>query len=272
MSSGHLALTAYSLRSQAMPIGVASPNREWMSATDHRFANRCLPLLLANQSGWVIHNSVSFQANWTGGADKKSLVITYDKSGLAPSASSHFGSGVITWDIPYLFRTPSGYNLLVRGPANCPKDGVCALEGVVETDWTAATFTMNWKITRPFMDVSFEEGEPICMIVPQRRGELEEFQPELRSLKSNPEEMRRCKAFADSRRAFLEQLPYLGPSDAKWQKNYFRGCDVESDTPSPDHQTRLHLREFEMPDRDGHECQPECSRQTTKTSSHLVVQ
>jgi hypothetical protein len=41
---------------------------------------------------------------------------------VSPSAISHFGSGILTWNVPYLFRTPPGYNLLVRGPANWPKD------------------------------------------------------------------------------------------------------------------------------------------------------
>ncbi|MFJ9029448.1 DUF6065 family protein [Streptomyces sp. NPDC102274] len=267
MKSGNLTLTAYSLCGQVMPITVGSPNREWMSATDQRFANRCLPLLMANQSGWVIRNSVAFQAKWTGGDCKKSLVITHDGSGPTPLARSHFGYGIITWDIPYLFRTPPGYNLLVRGPANSPKDGVCALEGVVETDWTAATFTMNWKMTRPFMDVIFEEGEPMCMVVPQRRGELEAFQPEVRSLESHAEERRRCKAFAASRQSFLERLPHLQSSEAKWQKNYFRGRDTEGDTPVPEHQTRLHLRPFGMPDSEGRECRQGCTSRATKAEA-----
>jgi hypothetical protein len=34
--------------------------------------------------------------------------------------------------LPMLFRSPAGYNLLVPGPANYPKDGVRPLEGIVE--------------------------------------------------------------------------------------------------------------------------------------------
>ena len=49
---------------------------------------------------------------------------------------------------------------------------------MIETDWSVATFTMNWKLTRPHWPVTFEIGEPICMVVPQRRGELESFHPQ----------------------------------------------------------------------------------------------
>ena len=60
---------------------------------------------------------------------------------------SHFGYGLLTFQLPYLFRTPPGYNLLVRGPANCPKDGAW-LDGLVGTDWSPARFFMTWQITR----------------------------------------------------------------------------------------------------------------------------
>ena len=56
-----------------------------------------------------------------------------DAGQLLPA--SHFGDGILTWHLPILFRTPPGYNLLVRGPANYPKDAVSPLEGIVETDW-----------------------------------------------------------------------------------------------------------------------------------------
>jgi hypothetical protein len=87
--------------------------------------------------------------------------------------------------LPMLFRTPAGYNLLVRGPAKYPKDAVRPLEGIVETDWASASFSMSWKFTRKLMPVRFELDEPICMIVPQRRAELEEFAPELRRIEND---------------------------------------------------------------------------------------
>jgi hypothetical protein len=73
-------------------------------------------------------------------------------------------------------------SLVVRGSANWPKDRACPLEGIVETDWSPATFTMNWKLTRPHWPVDFGENEAICMLVPHRRGELEGFRPEVRNL------------------------------------------------------------------------------------------
>ena len=40
--------------------------RDWMDATPGRFAYRCLPLTIANQTGLWIMNPVGFTANWRG--------------------------------------------------------------------------------------------------------------------------------------------------------------------------------------------------------------
>ena len=97
-----------------------------MEATDQRFANRCLPLLIANQAGWFLIGRHTVRVRWTGGRSPSSLTIEV-LSGDGPCpAISHFGHGIVTWHVPYLFRTPPGYNLVVRGPANWPRDGIAA--------------------------------------------------------------------------------------------------------------------------------------------------
>jgi hypothetical protein len=184
----------------APPIVPAPINRPWMSATRGGWANRCLPLLIANQCGWELRNPSAFSATWMGGDDPAALMIAPDRRDpgqLLPA--SNFGYGILTWHLPILFRTPPGYDLLVRGPANHPKDGVWPLEGIVETDWASSRFSMNWKFTRQLMPVRFEVDEPICMIVPERRGELEEFAPELRPIESDEELRRKHEFFLRSR-------------------------------------------------------------------------
>ena len=160
-----------------------------------------------------------------------------------------FGYGILTWTIPYLFRTDPGWNLLARGPANHPKDGIQALEGLIETDWATATFTMNWKLTRPGHPVRFEAGEPFCAIVPQRRNELESFHPEKRPLADN-EELERGFHQWERRRdeqIMLKFVSRYGKVDGfdpnEWQKDYFRGRTADGH-PAPEHQTKRRLRPF----------------------------
>ncbi|MGO9509083.1 MAG: DUF6065 family protein, partial [Mycobacterium sp.] len=136
----------------APQITPAPVGRKWMSETVAGWPSRCLPMLIANQSGWELRNPSAFTAMWIGQADDVDVKITPDRRDPGQYLPlSHFGNGILTWKLPLLFRTPPGYNLLVRGPANYPKDAVCPLEGIVETDWASASFSMSWKLTRKLM-------------------------------------------------------------------------------------------------------------------------
>ena len=241
-------LAAYRLNESGPPLVCAPAARAWMDATDERFAYRCLPMLIANQAGWFVLNECSFEATWNGARDPSGVEIQYFSDEGRGAVTSHFGEGIITWYIPYLFRTPSGYNLLVRGPSNWPKDGVQALEGLVESDWSYATFTMNWKLTRTDHAVRFDKGEPIYMLVPQPRGELEAFQPGLRDLGSDPTLSAGYRIWSESRSRFLGALKRQDAeaSRQKWQKDYFQGRTPQGAS-TETHQTVLSLRPFPSP-------------------------
>lgn len=204
-------------------------------------------MLIANQSGWEVRNPCAFTATWMGGDDRTGVTIAPDKRGNGQFLpSSHFGYGILTWHLPILFRTPAGYNLLVRGPANYPKDAVYPLEGMVETDWSSASFSMSWKFTRKLMPVRFEVDEPICMIVPQRRAELEEFAPELRHIESDEDLHRKHESFLRSRGALGRDQAVTNTAEERVppQRDYTRGRHTDGEAGAHDHQTRRHLRSF----------------------------
>lgn len=107
-----------------MRLVPAPPARRWMDETSYRFANRCLPLRMANQAGWFVLNDHPLCATWDGG-DGRGSVSVESLEEMPPGgpatpllAYSHFGHGILTFEIPFLFRTPPGYNVLARGPAN----------------------------------------------------------------------------------------------------------------------------------------------------------
>ena len=228
------------------PKMVPAPvERDWMERTDSGFAYRCLPLNIANAHGWLILNDAPFTALWSGDPGIDGVTINAASPESAVLGSSHFGSGVLTFSVNGLFRTDPGYDLLVTGPFNQPKDAIQPLTGIVETDWSPFTFTMNWKFTRKLTPVAFERDEPFCMIFPIQRGMIEQIEPEIRPLADEPEVYEAYTAWADSRKAFNEGLKVAG-SDAqaaKWQKDYFSGSGSFGATP-PDHRTRLRLKPF----------------------------
>lgn len=230
-----LPITAYPLYAELrMPIVPAPRGRDWIERVPGVAAKSCAPLLVANQSGWLVLSVHKVAATWDGGAGPESLRLEHLRGDPPYLAQSVFGAGILTWRIPYLFRTVPGYNLLVRGPANMPKYGVQPLEGTIETDWVESAFTMSWQMMRPNHAVLFDIGEPVAMLVPQLRGELEIFRPEIRELDPNGDIRERSGRKVAARRR-------NGPE----QPDLFGVCD---DNAGPfDHQTELHLAPFAAP-------------------------
>jgi Family of unknown function (DUF6065) len=228
-------LIAYQIEEDdSAPIRPARRERKWMEEADKKFPYRCLPLVIANQYGWEILSTHHIRAVWDGTSNAEGLCVE-NLSGDGPiHASSHFGAGVLTFRIPFLFQTPDGWNLMVRAPTNNPKDGIAALDGVVETDWTHSTFTMNWRFTRA-CTVEFILGEPICLFFPIERGTLEKFRAELRALESNPELEKKYQEWSASRDRFLLGLEKEKPHIVAqgWQKEYFQGAKGEKKSLAP---------------------------------------
>jgi hypothetical protein len=153
-----------------------------------RHPYRCLPLTMANTTGWEILCPVGFTASWDGGAHQNCITFRADHPypGFDDFVKSHFSRGTITFHTGYLFRTPPGWSIWTMGPPNHIKDGVQPLAGLVETDWLPFPFTMNWIFTRPGT-VRFEKGEPFCFFMMIQDKPLEQVQPVIRSMNSNPD-------------------------------------------------------------------------------------
>lgn len=240
-----LSLIAYRLNNVPMEIVPGHTDRLWMDNTSSRFAYRCMPMLLANQTGWMVCSSHDLEITWDGRSSIDGItVVNKGGEGICPAIST-FGSGILTFTLPYLFRTPPGYNLLVQGPANMPKDGISPLSGLVETDWSESTFTMNWIFTRPGHTVTFAKGEPVAMIIPLKRYEAEQFDPVIDDIAHNPELNAAYQEWANSRREFNKDLRIKGSEaqKAKWQKHYAQGKTVGGRRTEA-HQSKIKLRPF----------------------------
>ena len=242
-------LIAYVIDGHELRIRPAPLERQWMDDSDQRFAYRCLPLNIANAHGWEVLCTSGFSAIWDGRKTIDAIRIK-TKPETASPAISHFGGGILTFHIPCLFRTDPGVDLFVTGPINRPKDAISALSGVIETDWSPYTFTMNWQFTRPGQRVHFEVDEPFCHLFPVRRGELENLQPAVRNLSENPELEREHKLWSESRNNFNASLadPASKAAQDQWQKAYFRGKAPSGAPAAEGHRSRLRLRPFKDAD------------------------
>jgi hypothetical protein len=239
-----LQITAYEVVEDPMRLQSAQRSRQWMDETVDRFAYRCLPVALANQVGWDILCPLDFTAKWNGkeGLDAISLKFNGDPS---PLIGSHFGHGVLTFSIGYLFRTTKSHNLWVKGPTNCPKDGIAPLEGLIETDWAPYSFTMNWKFTRKRHKVEFVEGEPICRVIPYPRHYVRKFEPVVRNINENAKLYQQYVDWRESRLEFNEELKDAESGAAKegWQRSYMKGQDQQGNT-FAGHETKIQMKDF----------------------------
>ena len=239
-----LEITAYEVVENPPPIQTADRRREWMDETQDRFAYRCLPLSIANQTGWEVLSPAGFTARWNGKNGLDAISIKFDAA-PSPLVGSHFGHGILTFNLGYLFRTTKAHNLWVKGPTNQFKDGISALEGIIETDWTPFTFTMNWQFTRKRHKIRFEKDEPICTILPYPRHYVGKFDPKLKVINENPKLYNQYVAWKDDREQFLADLkdPTSDAVKEGWQKTYMKGED-QFGKAFAGHQTKVRTRDF----------------------------
>ncbi len=226
-------------------IRPAEATRDWMDRTNESFAYRCLPLNIANAHGWEVLSPCDFTASWRGGTDVKDVIIRVPPGTPAHDAPvSIFGQAVLTFHIYGIFRTPPGWNIWVGGSPNSAKDGIAPLSGIIETDWSPYSFTMNWRFLRRNHVVSFKKGEPICFFFPVQRAAAEQFRPRFAAMPKDL--MAQFKAWSASRDAFrieMERNPPAAPSD-KWQKRYYRGIDMNDQSGAADHRAKVRLAPF----------------------------
>ena len=239
-------LTCYVLDGWSPRIRPASSKRDWMDATPESFAYRCLPLAIANAQGWEVLSPCGFEARWNGGPLVEDVEVRVDEGSGTRVPLSLFGQGTITFHVEGLIRTPPGWNLFVSGSPNAAKDGIAPLGGVIETDWSPYTFTMNWRITRPDHWIRFEENEPFCFFFPVQRTMFEAIQPRILSLDEAPELKQEFLSWSESRNAFqkwVEEAEPAAPSD-KWQKLYYRGLCPNGRSGSESHLSKLRVPPF----------------------------
>ncbi len=211
--------------------------RNWMETFAHRHPYRCLPLTMANTTGWEILCPVGFTVTWNGGLAEGDITFRPEHPfpGFEDFVKSHFTHGTITFHTGYLFRTPPGWSVWAMGPPNHIKDGIQPLSGLIETEWLPFPFTMNWLFTRPG-SVHFTKGEPFCFITLVQDKVIENFDIVRRSFDDEPDLRGQYDSWFKLREEFNHRLHFKDPDAVKeaWQRLYFRGeMPDETNAPAP---------------------------------------
>jgi hypothetical protein len=212
------------------------PQRAWMDRFSERHPYRCLPLTMANSTGWELLCPMGFTVEWNGGLNQTDITFRPDHPhpDFDEFVKSHFAHGVVTFHPGYLFRTPNRWSMWVCGPPNHIKDGIQPLTALVETDWLPFPFTMNWHFTRPGK-VHFEKKEPFCFITLMQDKVLEQFNVVQRSLEGNKALKDQYEAWTARRTEFNKRLHNRDPETVReaWQRFYFKGEMPDDAGPAP---------------------------------------
>lgn len=240
-------LTCIEVVPNRVQLRPAARQRQWMDDTPNAFAYRCLPLTIANTHGWEMLCPFSFEAKWNGESGLDAVRISLPDTDLPPHlhnfVTSHFGSGILTFNPLVIMRTEPRYNLWVAGPANSFKDAIQPMTATIETDWMPYTFAVSWKFTRTDTVVRFERGEPFCAFFPTRRGVVAACEPRMATLSDDPE-LEKTYQWGLARRQ-LDPMMADAPKD-QWQSWYTR-AQLPTNKPAEvdDHEVTIKPKPFE---------------------------
>ncbi|HEY0603901.1 MAG TPA: DUF6065 family protein [Herpetosiphonaceae bacterium] len=164
-------ITAYPLSDHAVTLQPAPDTRPCLSqaalSTDRAFH-------AANQQGWELLCPYAVEITWNGGSAPEDIDIRIAAPTDAPAfVQSRLGSGLLTFYPDYQLKTGGEQRLWVRGPINRPRDGIAALEQLIDASIVPYTVAVHWQCTRPDHTIRFEQGEPFATILPAPSSGLE---------------------------------------------------------------------------------------------------
>jgi len=102
---------------------------------------------------------------------------------------------------------------------------------------------MNWRFTAPGT-VSFEKGEPFCMVMPIQHDAVDNTDPIVKDIADEPELKAQWHAWNVSRADFIKGLHERRPDivSQSWQRHYFKGQLPSGEQGAEDHINRRRLK------------------------------
>lgn len=206
----------------------------------HEHAYSCVPLMIANQYGFMVKSLYDFWVTWNGGDNPGD--VTVEKMPADEPAygvqlvASHFGMGTVTIQNPWAFRTPKDVNLMTIAPPNFVLDGVMHMTAVIETDNLRRDFTFNLRITRPNHQIFVPKGSPIGCVIPYPRHFIDGYQLAMANdvlPRDVVEDERRTQLYHG-----IERSTYDTENPGSMGFRYRDGVDIYGNR-FPDHQANL---------------------------------
>jgi len=219
--------------SSNMEIRKGNRQRNWMDDTISKYAYRCLPLTIANCTGWDLYAPCDFIVSWNGGNHQSDMTINYEKDDMH-FCGSGFGCGILTFHSGYIFKTSPEWNIMCTAPINEVIDWATPLTGIVETWWLNFTFTINWKLNKPGT-YKHDCKIPVARIIPIPHNPI--IETSMCVLSDNQIIDDEYNDWVDDRQQLLDDIDQsfstqqdtgkvkLDEPKTHWEKTYYTGKD-----------------------------------------------
>lgn len=199
--------------------------RDWMDDTYNKHAYQCLPMTVANVSGWELVLDEDLVVIWEGG----NTIVKVLSGGTQKDRQVAHPSmiGIISLSTGWAINTEEGYATWVTGSPNYFIDGAVPLAATIPSSWWPDEVQMNWKITKVNEPVTFPAGTPYCFFTVYQEGLLESVEFEVGNVWDKPDLIESRVKYSDMKMKNQEENPWT------WTKGIKTGLDADGNKIGP---------------------------------------
>jgi hypothetical protein len=151
----------------ASVIDKPSINREWFTENIYQTPS----FISGNALGFVVGSHFDFRTEWNGNPQTDSIAVEVmaseeDLQYMSPKITSSLGSGILTFEYPFAFKTQPGIKLITINPPNMLIPGATVMSQVIETDTEESNFSFSIKFNVPGIGIEVKAGTPLVGVVP----------------------------------------------------------------------------------------------------------
>lgn len=217
------------------PIKQSRIKRDWMDATYNKHAYQCLPLTVANVSGWELILEQEVVVQWDGGNTVPKVLKGEMYNNRAVTQPSIIG--IMSFTVGWAFNTEDGYSTWIGGSPNYFVDGAVPLTASIPSYWWPDEFNMNWKITKIGEPVIFPAGMPFMFFTIYPNELLQNVEFKIDNLWDKPNLIKERMSYNEAKSKKLQEHPWT------WMKGIKTGLNEKGEKIGPAFEGLTKLKE-----------------------------
>lgn len=209
--------------------------RDWMDDTYNKHAYQCLPMTVANVSGWELILQQDVVVEWDGTNSPPKVLegaTLNDRALVIPSII-----GIMSFTTGWTFGTEDGYSTFISGSPNYFVDGAVPLSATIPSFWWPDEFNMNWKITKINEPVVFAKGMPFMHFTMIKNDLLESVEFKIENLWDKPDLMSQRMSYGEAKMKKNAEEPWT------WMKGIKTGINEKGEKIGPSSSGLIKLKE-----------------------------